>query len=158
LLVGTFSGAVFLYDDLELSLPSLPFKLRDSSFFNLNWGKSVAVSGMINPWSKQVDYVLGSGRGGFKFYTADIKTGIGNPKGRQAIKIYPNPAHDWLDVTTDETVYDITVFDQTGRVVMQFKNTGQKKTRLHIGHMPAGIYFIRMQNDKMQFTNKFVKM
>ena len=56
--------------------------------------------------------------------------------------IYPNPATDYFFVYGKEPV-EVTVFDSSGEVKMEQRNSGE---RLDISHLESGIYFIRINS------------
>jgi hypothetical protein len=64
--------------------------------------------------------------------------------------VYPNPARDYTTIRLmqDAEQTDISVTDNTGRTVLQFRAAGNT-IQLPLHQLPPGIYFIRVQ-DKQQ--------
>ncbi|MCR9182452.1 MAG: T9SS type A sorting domain-containing protein [Flavobacteriaceae bacterium] len=56
------------------------------------------------------------------------------------IKLYPNPASDYIYLTGDQIVF-VQVVDSTGRIVLQSKPL-DSSNRLFVGDIKTGIYFV----------------
>ncbi len=67
--------------------------------------------------------------------------------------IFPNPVFNQVEVVHGEKVHQITVIDATGQIIFQQKTKG-KQTQLDLKALPAGMYFIRLDNGKM---NRIIK-
>ncbi|CAA6817301.1 MAG: Unknown protein, partial [uncultured Aureispira sp.] len=50
----------------------------------------------------------------------------------------------------------IKVFDNLGQVVLE-QQTKDKQTSLNLNHLPQGVYYINIQQDKKVSTHKVVK-
>lgn len=63
------------------------------------------------------------------------------------ILAYPNPTQQDMYILVNElpSNYNITVFDQTGRLVHQQANISQQETVLYQQDFSAGLYFVRIQ-------------
>lgn len=76
----------------------------------------------------------------------------------KAFQIYPNPANNLLnvqfasDVTSNSVV---TIYDNTGRLVLSQPISTQNE-RIDISQIPAGIYFVKVQNKQIQHTERLV--
>jgi len=84
---------------------------------------------------------------------------IVNPENN--IALYPNPAHDELNVVYDATadVKNIVVYNIIGKVLSVYKVTDNTSANLNIENIPSGIYFVRLINSHGQavVTKKFTK-
>ena len=69
------------------------------------------------------------------------------------INIYPNPVMDQVQIVHGEKVNQITLLDAKGKVITQQKTEG-KQTQLAMKALPAGMYFIRLDNGQM---NRIIK-
>ncbi len=81
--------------------------------------------------------------------TGITQFGSGN---KMQLKIYPNPAGDRLHVETylpANSFIDLTIINLCGHPVMhtEFSDArpGVRKTPLDVSHLPAGVYFVRLQ-------------
>ncbi len=72
------------------------------------------------------------------------------------LRLYPNPANDILNITTDdyETV-TLDVIDMQGRVVMA--TTFQGATTLDVAQLPAAVYQLYLHNANGSAVKRFVK-
>jgi hypothetical protein len=75
-----------------------------------------------------------------------------------SIKLYPNPANDYITLTTaNETDFTFKIFDATGKLVI-IKQLNGRSNRIDINALAKGIYFIEAQdNEKNTFRQKIVK-
>jgi uncharacterized delta-60 repeat protein len=73
------------------------------------------------------------------------------------IAIYPDPAHNFfkLELPGDNT-YDITIIDETGRLVFEEKNM-RSQSQINCEKFPNGIYFVKARSDEKLFIKKFIK-
>jgi len=67
--------------------------------------------------------------------------------------VYPNPVKDVLNVSTDEAIENITVFNLSGKKVKE--TTSQ--TGVSLGNLPSGTYIVRITTDKAVETYKIQK-
>jgi hypothetical protein len=77
---------------------------------------------------------------------------IGEPE----FNIYPNPANNFLDVETAFKDCSVTIFDNTGKLILKEK-TVRNKTRLDLSGFSNGMYFIQMQSEEKILSKKFIK-
>ena len=74
--------------------------------------------------------------------------------------IYPNPAHDELNVVFDASsdVKNIAIYNIIGKVMNVYKVSGSS-ANLNLENMPSGIYFVRLLNStgNVVVTKKFTK-
>jgi len=68
------------------------------------------------------------------------------------ITLYPNPANDYIRFDTDTTV-QFALLNAFGQKVMSGCSDGY----ISVGHLPEGIYYIRIQRDQEIYGTKFVK-
>lgn len=80
-----------------------------------------------------------------------------------ALKIYPNPAGNVLNILFDvqETGNCIfSVYDLYGRVLIKRETSSQMENNriaINVEELPEGIYFLRMQQKQSIITTKFLK-
>jgi hypothetical protein len=75
--------------------------------------------------------------------------------------VYPNPAHDVLNIEFDKQFQKqnmrITLFDGVGKKVLQPKPVVHTLyTKLDISTLPKGVYFVEIQGSQKHIV-KFVK-
>ena len=81
-----------------------------------------------------------------------------------AIKIYPNPTHDLLTVEAENNIWEISVFDQKGRMVavravraVRANNYSPQQWVINTTSLPIGLYLLHIVTDRGIETAKFVK-
>jgi acetyl esterase/lipase len=83
-------------------------------------------------------------------------TGMNEQKETISISVYPNPASDIVYVDLSQNVsnnYTAQVLDIAGRTVQQF-NISSNHSHFPVAGLPAGIYFLRMENKEGEVLNK----
>ncbi len=84
-------------------------------------------------------------------------TSVSEPPVEQ-IQVFPNPAnevvHFRLPGLTDPA-YSVQVFDDMGRVVIE--EHGNEQHALDIGHLPVGIYYLKLVQSGIYYTARFIK-
>jgi hypothetical protein len=112
--------------------------------------------------------VLGSSNGfnATSCYNLNVSTGAANFKSTQSygnsnISIYPNPAHQMLNVdfSSDHTSpFQIKVLDQLGRIIIN-KNTnvvqGKNTILINVSRLQKGIYYLKINGISNSSTHKF---
>jgi hypothetical protein len=76
----------------------------------------------------------------------------------QRVAVRPNPANQYIDVIMDEVPgpCQITLYDSHSRMVGEY-NTVENNTRIPLGHLASGVYFVQIQSDNIKVTRKFIK-
>ena len=95
------------------------------------------------------------------FLINKIATGIPSvTHASNEIVLYPNPAHDELNIVYDESadIKNVAVYNIIGKVMTIYKVAGNS-ANLNLENIPSGIYFIRLVNSKGNVvgTRKFTK-
>ena len=90
-----------------------------------------------------------------------VTTGILETGRAPSVKIYPNPFTDVVRITgTDMTMGHaplLLVFNTAGAIVHTQTITSPEET-IHLGHLPAGLYIIRLENGNSLQTFKVIKI
>ena len=81
--------------------------------------------------------------------------GIGEQSGNKTL-IYPNPVNDKLTVEAQEAIGTVEIYNLMGAMVYSQKNCANK-VEINTADLQSGIYFIRLTNDKVSETRRFVK-
>lgn len=90
--------------------------------------------------------------------SADVNvtvTGITNVSSNNNIRIYPNPANEYLLITCDEQMETTEVYNVTGQQVIFIKG---QITKLNTAPLAAGVYTLRIKNSNGNTAvKKFIK-
>jgi hypothetical protein len=68
------------------------------------------------------------------------------------IAVYPNPAGNYIMITSTQDISEIKVFDVLGKGVL---NTKEKE--IDVSNLQAGVYFIQVKASDKTYTAKFIK-
>jgi len=83
----------------------------------------------------------------------------------ERIQLHPSPANDWVKINLSAFAQDRTVsvrlVDMSGaeflaQEVQLQGNRAEKEVRLSIGHLPQGLFLVKVQGSKMSKTTKLV--
>ncbi len=91
-------------------------------------------------------------------FVSPCVTGISEQTTVSLMSIRPNPAKDIVTFTISELpgIGQLYVYDVTGKMITS-QNIVSLTTRLEVQTFNAGVYFIKMIFDDIQFTDSFVK-
>jgi hypothetical protein len=81
--------------------------------------------------------------------------GVGEQPGNNLV-LYPNPVNNKLTVEAHEALGTVEIFNLMGALVYSQKDCTDK-VEINTSDLQSGIYFIRMTNDKVSETRRFVK-
>jgi len=90
-----------------------------------------------------------------RYYSADsVAIGIRqNKKKRQAIEVYPNPINNKLIVKSDCNFNQFTIYDLLGNLKLE----GYYIYEIDVSALKSGIYVLKVKNESMISTSKFIK-
>ncbi len=69
-----------------------------------------------------------------------------------AITVYPNPASDYINISTTYNIQYVEMFDVLGKKVTLTENNNQ----IHVNNLQSGIYIIKIFTNKGKITKKIV--
>jgi hypothetical protein len=85
-------------------------------------------------------------------------TGINEVKGALSFGLFPNPASALLHVKTGGSGEAIaTLLDVTGKTLQTVQLAANQTTAIGVAHLPAGTYFLQVQQDGRQAVQQWVK-
>ncbi len=128
-------GSAVYYDENNLTIGEYVYSVKsvwDLSAFGLpdKQGESVAVYDTV-----QVNI-----------------SGLSN-RNNKSVKLFPNPAKDFITISSHSKIARISIFDQTGKKTIVNKYNGVEKTNISTGNLKNGIYYIEIK----QVTGNSVK-
>ena len=68
--------------------------------------------------------------------------------------MYPNPAKDMVYFKSSETVLDVELFDQLGRLIGK---NAIKNNQFNVKNLETGVYYLIIKTDKNSYTKKLIK-
>jgi hypothetical protein len=87
-------------------------------------------------------------------------TGITKNKTSTQFNLFPNPAHNQLNIESSQATnekLDIEVTDVFGKIVLSESYKNSNKASVNITDLTPGIYFAKITGDKGQSIKKFIK-
>lgn len=73
----------------------------------------------------------------------------------ETVKLYPNPAQDFIKISNVEDV-NVMITDVTGKTVLNIKNVSEA-TDINVSGLNSGVYFVNVSNEEVNQTIKFIK-
>ena len=70
--------------------------------------------------------------------------------------IYPNPTNNIVNIDLKNDKFSIAVYDQAGKKLIE-KNSSTGEIKIDFSNLNSGIYFLKVNGDKISFTEKVVK-
>lgn len=89
-------------------------------------------------------------------FEEDIVSSASDSKAPE-IKIYPNPAHNYLTISNMQNVQQIDIQGITGIIVWSEKLQDEEQITIPVSQLPNGIYFVRIISYGKLMTYKFIK-
>ena len=84
----------------------------------------------------------------------DNTSGIDFEKNISGI-IFPNPAHDYFNISLSENIDKVIIQDLSGKYVVEFNDPSNKY--FHIDFLPSGYYIVKILTHGNQITTKLIK-
>ncbi|MEP4428895.1 T9SS type A sorting domain-containing protein, partial [Nonlabens ulvanivorans] len=74
-----------------------------------------------------------------------------------SIKVYPNPAKSFINLSASNSLESVTIMDINGRTLSQTNFTGNSTDQsVSIENLSSGIYFVTIQSDLGQKVEKLM--
>lgn len=71
--------------------------------------------------------------------------------------VYPNPASNLINISSDDIIYNIKIYNTTGTLVFLQSNIYKQKLRIDISNLNKAFYIIKLETDKGIVKHKFIK-
>ena len=68
------------------------------------------------------------------------------------VSLFPNPASSEVNIRSSELLNDVTVYDQTGRVVLNYGGINNKNYVLNTNALSSGMYLVKVHFDNENYT------
>ncbi len=98
---------------------------------------------------------------GYKYHNGmpecrPVQTGISDLENVQ-VDVFPNPAHEYMNISvTGNSIYEITLIDELGRVLRSTTGIGTKKITLNLSDVTPGMYFLQVREKYKLNTKKII--
>ncbi len=156
LMLGTASGSISLYDNIDGNLTGT-FNLLNSNLFSIYEGARCAPNFVDITNDGKRDLVIGNYAGGIAFYNSTQPTStisvIENAQTKMNVVLYPNPTTNELNININSpifTTYEIKITDTLGRLIYKLE-TQNVHIQLNTSQFVKGFYFVSIL-DKNKLT------
>ncbi len=78
-----------------------------------------------------------------------------NDKNSNSLRIYPNPAKNYLNISTDQPGSEINIFDITGKQKFHMTMNSSRET-IHTSFLPPGVYIVSVRSGNGVQTGKLM--
>jgi hypothetical protein len=86
----------------------------------------------------------------------DTLVGI-NTNAKAGIAVYPNPAHNLVNIKTVETITKIQVINAIGQIVLEKSNINNNFSSIELKTIESGVYTILVSTENGVIASKFIK-
>jgi hypothetical protein len=116
---------------------------------------------LAGPGAHEIAYVVLDENGCYnrseQIITVDACTSVEESKFAKSIRVYPNPANDYVIVESEMIQNSrIRIYDIAGKEVHQQLNL-KDKNNINVSQFPNGVYTIIITNDQDSAHIKFIK-
>jgi len=92
-----------------------------------------------------------------RFFNQELILSVNEPvQNKMAVRLFPNPVNDELNIEIEDTYQflEVSVYSIIGKKVLSYKN----ETRISLGNLLSGVYFVKIKKDGMLKTFKIIKI
>lgn len=90
----------------------------------------------------------------FTVQNGEILTGINDIK--QSIKVYPNPASDFIEINAAVPIISITITDTNGRCYLRSERLNSNTPTVSVQSLSPGLYILNLETDSTNFKEKIL--
>lgn len=88
----------------------------------------------------------------------DLPSSIRNTNYGDNLRVFPNPAFEYIDIQSEKNVIEIRIYSEDGRLVWTKTNMNTLNERLSLSALKAGLYFIQIvDNEGNTVRKKIIK-
>ena len=155
LAVGTESGLIYLYDNIENNIDNNlilnlleEYNLITNNIININnCVHSKITIADINSDQKP-DLIRGNASGGLELFLGSEDSAIHNIDIQQNIEIFPNPNNGIFEIKIEEKGdYYITIYSNLGKILIRQEILGSN-TKIDLRGVLPGIYIVEMKKNQ----------
>jgi hypothetical protein len=145
--------------DIEYGINN--FAVGNGTRYNNVPGFSYTLNNLIpnNTYKYYIRSNCGGVFGSWKSMTFTTKTALSVEDAvfKNSIKIFPNPAKDFLSIqnSSNNKIDKVIVVDITGKKILE--QTGDTK-KLNVSNLTNGVYLIQVFSENLKYQDKFIKL
>ena len=88
------------------------------------------------------------------YLNTNITAGVEEMTDGIAFNVYPNPTHDFINITSDVLPNEVVITDAMGNTVM---TVNDDITKIDVSELPAGLYLLQFRSETGATSGRFVK-
>lgn len=88
-----------------------------------------------------------------KVYSEALLSAADSTLNRNVIMVYPNPASDFITISSPDKIKSMEIYDVTGKKVQ----ARLENDKIDVRNLPAGNYLISIKTENGNFSEKFIK-
>ncbi len=82
----------------------------------------------------------------------DVVTSVRETDGNGNVKVFPNPAHDWIRIIANAPVDHIIMSDMLGNIILDTPINGVTETKINLPPLATSLYFLKVFSGKLGYT------
>ncbi|GGG54082.1 T9SS type A sorting domain-containing protein [Epilithonimonas arachidiradicis] len=103
-------------------------------------------------WDNNEENELNDAGSAYIFTSTNLATNENNLS-KNNIKIYPNPAKDFINITSQKEINSVEILDQSGKRISE-----SRELKINISNLPKGIYILKIKfSDRNSSIQKLIK-
>lgn len=110
-------------------------------------------SAYVDYYEKLIYYKKGDEEWGNPYY---VSVEENKKADKNRILIYPNPAHDFFEIHTEDMVSQVTVYSLTGQTQM-FIDDVHANSIINVSNLSTGVYYVKVKTGDLNRTVKLLK-
>lgn len=83
-------------------------------------------------------------------------TSVNSDNNLQQIKVYPNPATNFINIESDTKIKEIKIYNNIGQFVKKWKLNTSNKVNINVENLKSGIYLMTISSEEKTLFKKFV--
>lgn len=83
-------------------------------------------------------------------------TSVNSDNNLQQIKVYPNPATNFINIESDTKIKEIKIYNNIGQFVKKWKLNTSNKVNINVENLKSGIYLMTISSKEKTLFKKFV--
>ena len=128
--------------------------------WSFDWTAPVVGTGVITFYGAFNSTNSGFNSAGDMIYTTsltvqeNLSVDVSENTSESVINLYPNPANNYINISSDEKIDQIEIYNLRGKKMAGFSEFDKG---INIEKLPVGIYFIKLKTEEGLITKKFIK-
>jgi len=74
-----------------------------------------------------------------------VTTGLDDENGSSVCTLFPNPAHDIVNIESKKTIESLNIYSYTGKLVLSYSNINSSPFQLDVSRLKTGIYVVQIK-------------